>query len=72
VICINIILIFLLWEVDLKRKLDFLKDERIEVEYLPRTAEILSSQISVDLYDANFIDGRSSTNNDDINVGPDD
>jgi len=56
----------------LKRKLDFLKDERIEVEYLPRTAEILSSQISVDLYDANFIDGRSSTNNDDINVGPDD
>lgn len=36
---------------DWKGKFDFLKDEGVEVVYLPRTPEISSSQIKKDLYD---------------------
>ena len=36
-----------------KGKFDFLKDEGVEVLYLPRTLEISTSQIKKDLYDAN-------------------
>lgn len=55
---------------DWKGKFDFLKEEGVEVVYLPRTPEISSSQIKKDLYDANAIDGESKTNHDDINTDP--
>ena len=51
---------------DWKGKFDFLKDEGVEVVYLPRTPEISSSQIKKDLYDANAVDGESKTSHDDI------
>ena len=55
---------------DWKGKFDFLKEEGVEVVYLPRTPEISSSQIKRDLYDANAVDGESKTNHDDINTDP--
>lgn len=55
---------------DWKGKFDFLKEEGVEVVYLPRTPEISSSQIKKDLYDANAVDGESKTNHDDINTDP--
>ena len=55
---------------DWKGKFDFLKEEGVEVVYLPRTPEISSSQIKKDLYDANAIDGESKTSHDDINTDP--
>ena len=51
---------------DWKGKFDFLKEEGVEVVYLPRTPEISSSQIKKDLYDANAGDGESKTSHDDI------
>lgn len=51
---------------DWKGKFDFLKEEGVEVVYLPRTPEISSSQIKKDLYDANAVDGESKTSHDDI------
>lgn len=51
---------------DWKGKFDFLKEEGVEVVYLPRTPEISSSQIKKDLYDANAVEGESKTNHDDI------
>ena len=51
---------------DWKGKFDFLKEEGVEVVYLPRTPEISSSQIKKDLYDANTVDGESKTSHDDI------
>lgn len=56
---------------DWKGKFDFLKEEGVEVVYLPRTPEISSSQIKKDLYDANAVDGESKTNHDAINTDPD-
>lgn len=53
---------------DWKGKFDFLKEEGVEVVYLPRTPEISSSQIKRDLYDANAVDGESKTSHDDINT----
>lgn len=53
---------------DWKGKFDFLKEEGVEVVYLPRTPEISSSQIKKDLYDANAVDGESKTSHDDINT----
>ena len=41
---------------DWKGKFDYLKEEGVEVVYLPRTPEISSSQIKKDLYDANAVD----------------
>lgn len=56
---------------DWKGKFDFLKEEGVEVVYLPRTPEISSSKIKKDLYDANSVDGESKTDHDDINTDPD-
>lgn len=55
---------------DWKGKFDFLKEEGVEVVYLPRTPEISSSQIKKDLYDANSVDGESKMNHEDINTDP--
>ena len=55
---------------DWKGKFDFLKEEGVEVVYLPRTPEISSSQMKRDLYDANAEDGESKTNHDDLNTDP--
>lgn len=55
---------------DWKGKFDFLKDEGVEVVYLPRTPEISSSQIKKDLYDANAVEGESKINHDDIDTDP--
>lgn len=56
---------------DWKGKFDFLKEEGVEVVYLPRTPEISSSKMKKDLYDANSVDGESKTSHDDINTDPD-
>ena len=48
-------------------KFDFLKEEGVEVLYLPRTPEISSSQIKHDLYDAAIV-SVSETSHDDINT----
>ena len=55
---------------DWKGKFDFLKEEGVEVVYLPRTPEISSSKIKKDLYDANAVDSESKTSHDDINTDP--
>lgn len=55
---------------DWKGKFDFLKEEGVEVVYLPRTPEISSSQIKKDLYDANAVDGESKMSHDDLNTDP--
>ena len=55
---------------DWKGKFDFLKEEGVDVVYLPRTPEISSSQIKKDLYDANAVDGQSKTSHDDIVTDP--
>ena len=55
---------------DWKGKFDFLKEEGVEVVYLPRTPEISTSQIKHDLYDANGADGESQTPHDDIDTDP--
>lgn len=55
---------------DWKGKFDFLKEEGVEVVYLPRTPEISTSQIKKDLYDANDTNGESKTSHDDINTDP--
>lgn len=54
---------------DWRGKFDFLKEEGVEVVYLPRTPEISSSQIKKDLYDANDV-GESKTSHDDIDTDP--
>lgn len=54
---------------DWKGKFDFLKEEGVDVVYLPRTPEISSSQIKRDLYDAADI-GESKTCHDEINTDP--
>ena len=55
---------------DWKGKFDFLKEEGVEVVYLPRTPEISTSQIKHDLYDANAVDGESKTSHAEINTDP--
>ncbi len=55
---------------DWRGKFDFLKEEGVEVVYLPRTPEISSSQIKKDLYDAAGAEGESQTTHDDINTDP--
>lgn len=54
---------------DWKGKFDFLKEEGVEVVYLPRTPEISSSQIKHDLYDAASA-VMSETSHDDIDTDP--
>ena len=55
---------------DWEGKFDFLKDEGVEVVYLPRTPQISTSQIKHDLYDANAVDGESKTSHDEIDTNP--
>ena len=55
---------------DWKGKFDFLKEEGVEVVYLPRTPEISSSQMKKDLHDGDGGDGVSKTNHDDLNTDP--
>lgn len=55
---------------DWRGKFDFLKEEGVEVVYLPRTPEISSSKIKTDLYDANAVDGNDRNNDNDINANP--
>jgi glycerol-3-phosphate cytidylyltransferase len=54
---------------DWKGKFDFLKEEGVEVVYLPRTPEISSSQIKQDLNVAGNVE-KSKTNHDDIITNP--
>lgn len=56
---------------DWEGKFDFLKDEGVEVVYLPRTPEVSSSKMKKDLYDANSVDGESKLNHDEIDTNPD-
>ena len=55
---------------DWKGKFDFLKEEGVEVVYLPRTPEISSSQMKKDLHDSDNVDGESKITHDDINTDP--
>lgn len=55
---------------DWKGKFDFLKDEGVEVVYLPRTPEISSSQMKKDLHDADGDQGESKITHDDIDTDP--
>ena len=55
---------------DWKGKFDFLKEEGVDVVYLPRTPEISTTKMKKDLYDANAVDGESKTSHDDINTDP--
>lgn len=55
---------------DWKGKFDFLKDEGVNVVYLPRTAEISSSKIKKDLYDANEVAEESRLSHDDLETNP--
>ena len=50
-------------------KFDFLKEEGVEVVYLPRTPEISSSQIKKDIYNAADV-GDTVTNHAEINTYP--
>ena len=54
---------------DWKGKFDFLKEEGVDVVYLPRAPEISSSKIKNDLYDANSID-ESKLSHDELNTDP--
>ena len=55
---------------DWKDKFDFLKEEGVEVVYLPRTPEISSSKMKKDLYDANAIDSIDQVNHGDLITDP--
>ena len=55
---------------DWKGKFDFLKEEGVDVVYLPRTPEISTSKMKKDLYDANAVDGESKTSHEDIDTDP--
>ena len=55
---------------DWKGKFDFLKEEGVEVVYLPRTPEISTSQIKHDLYDACGADAESKTSHEEIDTNP--
>lgn len=55
---------------DWEGKFDFLKDEGVDVVYLPRTAEISSSKIKKDLYDANEVTSDSKLSHDDLDTNP--
>ena len=55
---------------DWKGKFDFLKDEKVNVVYLPRTPEISSSKIKRDLYDANEVTSSTQIEHDDLDTNP--
>lgn len=54
---------------DWRGKFDFLREEGVDVVYLPRTPEISSSKIKHDLYDANSV-AESKLNHDDLVTDP--
>ena len=54
---------------DWEGKFDFLKEEGVNVVYLPRTPEISTSQIKRDLYDANDVAAESKLEHEGINTG---
>lgn len=55
---------------DWEGKFDFLKEEGVEVIYLPRTPEISTSQIKKDLNVPGANTGKSKTSHDGINTDP--
>lgn len=55
---------------DWKGKFDFLKDEGVDVVYLPRTPEVSSSKIKHDLYDAVGVEAESTISHDDLDTDP--
>ncbi|MBT8990561.1 glycerol-3-phosphate cytidylyltransferase, partial [Lactobacillus delbrueckii subsp. bulgaricus] len=56
---------------DWRGKFDFLKEEGVNVVYLPRTPEISSSKIKHDLYDANEVTEESKLSHEDLDTDPD-
>lgn len=56
---------------DWRGKFDFLKEEGVDVVYLPRTPEVSSSKIKKDLYDANEVTEASVLSHDDLDTDPD-
>lgn len=55
---------------DWQGKFDFLKEEGVDVVYLPRTPEISSSQMKRDLHDTDEVTEESKTSHDDLNTDP--
>ena len=55
---------------DWKGKFDFLKEEGVEVVYLPRTPEISTSKMKKDLNGDNSVCEESKVSHDDINTNP--
>ena len=55
---------------DWKGKFDFLKEEGVEVVYLPRTPEISSTQMKKDLHDAAGPDAASRITHEGIDTDP--
>ena len=55
---------------DWKGKFDFLKEEGVEVVYLPRTPEISSSQIKRELNGAKRVESGSKISHDEIDIDP--
>lgn len=55
---------------DWKGKFDFLKEEGVEVVYLPRTPEISSSQMKRDLHDTDEVTEESKISHEDLNTDP--
>lgn len=55
---------------DWKGKFDFLKEEGVDVVYLQRTPEVISTKIKHDLYDAVEVESESRTSHDEINTDP--
>ena len=56
---------------DWEGKFDFLKEEGVEVVYLPRTPDISSSKMKQDLYSTGGSSDASKLTHDDINTNPD-
>lgn len=55
---------------DWQGKFDFLKEEGVDVVYLPRTPEISSSQMKRDLHDTQDVTEESKTSHDELNTDP--
>ena len=55
---------------DWRGKFDFLKEEGVEVVYLPRTPEISSSQMKRDLHGKDEADVETRITHEDINTDP--
>ena len=53
-------------------KFDFLKEEGVEVVYLPRTPAIISTEVKIDLNEAMDLETQSKMTHHDINTNPED